>query len=890
MTKIISFFTIVLFIMHTAANAQTCTALGQNPSTAFPVCGSTTFNQISVPICGSRRIPISCPDPASYIDKNPFWYKITCYTAGTLGFVITPIAGGDDYDWQLFDITNKNPDDVYTDPSLFVAASWSGNAGPTGASAAGSGLLHCSGGTPLFTAMPNLIAGHVYLLLVSHFTNSQVGYSLSFGGGTAGITDPNVPVIVSATPNCDGTLIGVKFNKPLFCNSLAGNGSDFLINPSGTIASIAGIGCTTGFAFDSAFIGLSAPLAPGNYTLAANLGSDGNTLLDNCGLSIAVGNNVSFTIAPPVPLPMGTVGTVSCAPTSVTLNFTDPIKCNSIAANGSDFTVSGPSAVTVTSATVACNGNGETNSITINFSSPIATGGNYQLQIAIGSDGNTLLGQCSRPVPAASTANFTVPLQSPIPMGAISQPACAPASVTINFTDPLLCNSIAANGSDFMVTGPSTVTVTSAVVSCNGSGETNAITINFSNPISVSGSYQLQIATGSDGNTILGQCLRQVTAGSSATFTVPVASPATMTSIPVTACAPTTIRVNLSVPVQCNSIAANGSDFTITGPSIITVSSAQAVNCNAGLTSSIDIGLSGPIVTGGNYQLQLTTGSDGNTLLSDCYRPSIPASLSFTTSDTVSARFTYTITSDCITDDINFSHPGGNGINSWSWIVNGTAAGNQSTFTQSFPATSQNTVQLTVSNGVCSDTKTEIINLNDQVIVDFTVPDFICPDDSAIFINQSNGPIDTWSWSFGNGQTSLQRDPPAQVYPNVASETFYDITLTASNTSGCSNSKTKRLKVLGTCVIAVPSAFTPNNDGLNDYLYPLNAFNAENIDFKIFNRWGQLVFSSNDWTKKWNGTIKGVPQASGLFAWTLQYTDKRSGKPYSQKGTVFLIR
>src|SRR5690606_8553290 len=112
------------------------------------------------------------------------WYKFTCFTAGTLGFVITPMDLADDYDWQLFDITGRNPDEVYTNPALFVASNWSGNPGTTGASAAGSSLVNCAGPSyPTFSSMPSLIKDHEYILLVSHFTRftpSQLGYSLEF--------------------------------------------------------------------------------------------------------------------------------------------------------------------------------------------------------------------------------------------------------------------------------------------------------------------------------------------------------------------------------------------------------------------------------------------------------------------------------------------------------------------------------------------------------------------------------------------------------------------------------------------------------------------------------------------------------------------------------------
>src|SRR5580704_1442277 len=89
-----------------------CTSLGQTPQTAFPVCGTTTFKQNTVPICGSNVVPVPCPNTTIYEDTNPYWYKFTCFVGGTFGFVITPNDLADDYDWQLFDITGHNPIDV----------------------------------------------------------------------------------------------------------------------------------------------------------------------------------------------------------------------------------------------------------------------------------------------------------------------------------------------------------------------------------------------------------------------------------------------------------------------------------------------------------------------------------------------------------------------------------------------------------------------------------------------------------------------------------------------------------------------------------------------------------------------------------------------------------
>jgi hypothetical protein len=153
---------LLLFILFNSSIAQTqvCSNLGQNPGTAFPVCGSSAFAQSTVAICGDRTVPTPCTNtPALFKDKNPYWYKFTCFASGTLEFVITPNNLDDDYDWQLFDITGHNPDEIYTNAQLFVACNWSGEPGKTGASSIGTSLQLCEGeGVPLFSTTPQLAA------------------------------------------------------------------------------------------------------------------------------------------------------------------------------------------------------------------------------------------------------------------------------------------------------------------------------------------------------------------------------------------------------------------------------------------------------------------------------------------------------------------------------------------------------------------------------------------------------------------------------------------------------------------------------------------------------------------------------------------------------------
>ncbi len=404
--------TLCFFIGTTAiVQGQTCTNPGQVPLASFPVCGASVFVQTVVPACSGTPVPTACTTGGIvYRDKNPYWYKFTCYTSGTLGFVITPRNLSDDYDWQLFDITGHAPADVYTDPGLFVSCNWSGETGVTGASSSGTSSVNCAGfGIPTFNVMPATIAGHTYLLMVSHFDDgSQSGYSLQFTGGSAGITDTATSNLVSAVASCSGNTIGVKLNKKLKCSSLAANGSDFGLSAPGVqIIQAASANCTTGFDTDSIVLTLNNPLPVGTHTITSKTGTDSNTMLDYCNVQMAVGLVATFVATPTLPVTIDSIKRVGCRPNQLTVILKGLINCASVAPDGSDFIITGPAPVSIDSAIVSCIGNA-TGKIILRLTSPIFNGGNYQLSVVQGSDGNTLENVCQVNTPVGDTKAFMV--------------------------------------------------------------------------------------------------------------------------------------------------------------------------------------------------------------------------------------------------------------------------------------------------------------------------------------------------------------------------------------------------------------------------------------------------------------------------------------------------
>lgn len=114
-------------------------------------------------------------------------------------------------------------------------------------------------------------------------------------------------------------------------------------------------------------------------------------------------------------------------------------------------------------------------------------------------------------------------------------------------------------------------------------------------------------------------------------------------------------------------------------------------------------------------------------------------------------------------------------------------------------------------------------------------------------------------------------------------------TVTGITDEGCEGMDDVLIKVYKGPDIYVPSAFTPNNDGLNDYLKPVPAGITEFRYFRVFNRWGQLIYSTQDPSKGWDGTVKGMKEPPGTYVWMAEGVDY-TGKIISRKGTVTIIR
>jgi len=130
-------------------------------------------------------------------------------------------------------------------------------------------------------------------------------------------------------------------------------------------------------------------------------------------------------------------------------------------------------------------------------------------------------------------------------------------------------------------------------------------------------------------------------------------------------------------------------------------------------------------------------------------------------------------------------------------------------------------------------------------------------------------------WQDGSsGQTFIVTDPG--VYH-----------VTATNT--CGSTTDQIIVSRGHCKLQMPNSFTPNRDGLNDVFGIKYPGFIKTFEMKIFNRWGEVIYSSHDPYAGWDGKYKGIDQPTGNYVWTIIFTDI-DGKKESTKGYVLLLR
>ena len=169
-------------------------------------------------------------------------------------------------------------------------------------------------------------------------------------------------------------------------------------------------------------------------------------------------------------------------------------------------------------------------------------------------------------------------------------------------------------------------------------------------------------------------------------------------------------------------------------------------------------------------------------------------------------------------------------------------------------------------------------------IANFEISSHTLFDDLPITFQNTTVNGDTYEWFFGDGNTSTI------VHPNNTYDDpgTYLVTLIATDEKGCTDTISKPISIEEAYYVYVPNTFTP--DGLRyNNLFKASTVGVRSLQISIYNRWGELIFTSDELDFFWDGTYKGVLMQDGTYSWKISYIT-RSGREEKLVGHVNIIR
>lgn len=208
-----------------------------------------------------------------------------------------------------------------------------------------------------------------------------------------------------------------------------------------------------------------------------------------------------------------------------------------------------------------------------------------------------------------------------------------------------------------------------------------------------------------------------------------------------------------------------------------------------------------------------------------------------------------------------------------------------------YPKPGTYTIKLTVTdentcNKIDDTTKTIIVSDKPQTAFTYspTTPEENTP---YVFTNFTNGAT-IYKWLFGDGDSLITTKKDTVISHLYNSSGTFNVCLISVNQYGCEDTLCQPVESIIVPLVDVPNAFTPNGDGVNDVI-TVKAFGIATMDWKIFNRWGKLVFQDSNFKTGWDGRVNGQLQPQDVYVYILDVTFV-DGTRYSKKGDITLLR
>ena len=352
-------------------------------------------------------------------------------------------------------------------------------------------------------------------------------------------------------------------------------------------------------------------------------------------------------------------------------------------------------------------------------------------------------------------------------------------------------------------------------------------------------------------------------------------------------------------------------------PPILITPSADDTVCPGG-TGSLSVLVNGG--QGGTYNYVWTDASGvqvGNTSVLDiiplagpstyyisvtdnCETPAATDSLVIHWYQEPQVNFLTTGNTGCYPVDVTFTNATPtNQVLSCLWnFGDGTSSATCGTISHLYNTPGNYTVNLTITSpeGCINDTTmVDLVEVYDYPTAQFDANpnpvDILNP--IVNFSDMSSSDVVGFEWSFLEGSTLLStssQQNPTYEFPEDDPGS-YNVELLVVNGDGCEDTVSLQVIVNGVFTCYVPTAFTPDGDGLNDFFYVKGeSIDVTNFTFMVFNRWGEKVFETEDINDMWDGRHKNSPAQEDIYIWKVETKDVVTGKLKEFTGHVNLMR
>ena len=261
--------------------------------------------------------------------------------------------------------------------------------------------------------------------------------------------------------------------------------------------------------------------------------------------------------------------------------------------------------------------------------------------------------------------------------------------------------------------------------------------------------------------------------------------------------------------------------------------------------------------------------------------------------------FTIPAWSGCLPLSIAFTNNQveANTIYNWSF-GNAVTSSNANTLNNLYTQPGCYDISLTATNQFgCAANLTQVsaICFDPNPVADFEIQNNPLPIINPTTLLQNTSQSATSSvWDFGDGSASSTVFSPIHTFPEKAGA--YTVTLQIANSNGCTDATTQILQIEQDPIYYVPNAFTPNGSELNNVFLPIfsPSLALESYTLQIFNRWGEIIFESQDPLKGWDGTVNTTNGASmspdGMYTYKLVFIEEGFEKVFEVVGSMVLVR